>query len=237
MPSIARTVLLGAFSAAGVATALHHGPFDTLHSGESADPWRAVTGILVNATAAKVFPGAVAVVGDHTGTLYSAALGNYTNDGRNPPFHPHDSSSVNPTPTVDTTKFDMASCTKVVATTSAVALLYQRGFLGLEDKVEAFLGAAYAANGKENITVQNCLLHNAGYPPDPSPNYWDPTFGCAGAPLPQNMSFACSSKIFAGLLNQTLDRPINTKFVASPWVVKFSRHTSPRLLLLSIGTH
>jgi hypothetical protein len=33
------------------------------------------------------------------------------------------------------------------------------------------LGPAYAANGKGSITALNLLLHNAGYPPDPVPNY------------------------------------------------------------------
>jgi hypothetical protein len=32
-----------------------------------------------------------------------------------------------------------------------------------------------------------------------------------GAPLPGELSFDCSEHIYAGFLNQTLDRPINTK--------------------------
>lgn len=37
--------------------------------------------------------------------------------------------------------------------------------------IAAILGKEYEQNGKAKITVLNCLLHNAGYPPDPSPNY------------------------------------------------------------------
>ena len=33
------------------------------------------------------------------------------------------------------------------------------------------LGPEFSRNGKENITVRNLLLHNAGFPPDPNPNY------------------------------------------------------------------
>lgn len=33
------------------------------------------------------------------------------------------------------------------------------------------LGPDFARNGKENVTVRNLLLHNAGFPPDPNPNY------------------------------------------------------------------
>jgi hypothetical protein len=33
------------------------------------------------------------------------------------------------------------------------------------------LGPQFGVNGKYNITVRNCLLHDAGFPPDPSPEY------------------------------------------------------------------
>ena len=143
--------------------------------------WEPVDWVLGNATEAKVFPGAVALVGNSDGTLYTSVFGNYTNDGRDPPFRPPNApSDPNPVPTLDDTRFDMASCTKVVATTSAVGLLYQRGFLRLEDPVHTYLGPEYASQGKDNVTILNCLLHNAGYPPDPNPEYWDPEFGCQG---------------------------------------------------------
>jgi CubicO group peptidase (beta-lactamase class C family) len=144
------------------------------------DPkWAAVTQVLADGATNKVFPGVVALVGDKTGTLYSATFGNYTDDGRLPPFAP--TAGANPTPSVTGTRFDMASCTKVLATTSAVAWLYERGFVGLDDTVAQYLGPAYATQGKGPITLRNCLLHNAGYPPDPDPCYWEPDFGCKGA--------------------------------------------------------
>ena len=101
----------------------------------------------------------------------------------------------NPQTTLDTL-FDMASLTKVLATTTAVAQFYQvclclcpslpralrspwtplfsrlqRGEVGLDTRLadESLLGAEFSANGKEEITVRNMLLHNAGLPPDPVP--------------------------------------------------------------------
>ena len=33
------------------------------------------------------------------------------------------------------------------------------------------LGPEFSMNGKGEIRVRNLLLHNAGFPPDPKPNY------------------------------------------------------------------
>ena len=165
-----------AAAAAAATAAAEHKHFANVRDG----PWDAVSAVLADALSRKVFPGAVAVVGNAHGRLFTAAVGNYTDDGRDPPFRPPGSTSANPAPNLLSTKFDMASCTKVIATTSAVALLYQWGLVGLDDRVQDYLGSAYAAHGKGDITLRNCLLHNAGYPPDPSPEYWDPAFGCKG---------------------------------------------------------
>lgn len=74
------------------------------------------------------------------------------------------------------TIFDIASLTKVVSTTTAIALLYQSGILDLNTYVGSILGINYNNGGKEQITILNCLLHNAGYAPDPQPWYWDKSF-------------------------------------------------------------
>jgi CubicO group peptidase (beta-lactamase class C family) len=66
--------------------------------------------------------------------------------------------------TVDTV-FDMASITKPVATATSIMLLIERGELGLQDRIAAHL-PAFAANGKEKITVEDCLLHQSGLTPD-----------------------------------------------------------------------
>jgi CubicO group peptidase (beta-lactamase class C family) len=115
------------------------------------------------------------------------------------------------------TLYDMASCTKVVAATSTVALLYQRGFLPLDTRIDSLLGPKYAQEGKGPITILNCLLHNAGYPPDPTPFwYWYKQFDC-----PQTKDFhppedfSCRQKILESLFTQKLVNPIGAKYVYS----------------------
>lgn len=117
------------------------------------------------------------------------------------------------------TLWDMASCTKIMATTTAAAILYQRGLLDLDEKISspALLGPDFSAQGKENITVRNCLLHNAGYPGDPNPGYSSPIFPC-----PQNANyhpgqeFTCDGIILNNLkFNQTLINVPGDVFVYS----------------------
>jgi len=59
------------------------------------------------------------------------------------------------------TIFDIASLTKVVATTMAVMQLVQKGEVRLNDPVAKYL-PEFAQNGKEDITVRNLLTHFSG---------------------------------------------------------------------------
>lgn len=68
-------------------------------------------------------------------------------------------------PVEDDTVYDIASCTKVISTTSATMKLYDAGLIHLDDKITKWLPQA-GNNGKENITIKHLLLHNAGLPPD-----------------------------------------------------------------------
>lgn len=61
------------------------------------------------------------------------------------------------------TMYDLASLTKVVATTSAVVKLYEEGKLRLEDSVVRYL-PEFANRGKDKVTIRNLLMHNAGLP-------------------------------------------------------------------------
>ncbi len=60
--------------------------------------------------------------------------------------------------------FDLASVTKVVATTSAVMKLYEKGLLRLDDPVSKFL-PRFAIGEKAKITIRHLLLHRGGFPP------------------------------------------------------------------------
>ncbi len=56
------------------------------------------------------------------------------------------------------TVFDLASLTKVIATTTAVMQLVERGKVRMNDPVAKYL-PEFAQNGKEDITVRQLLTH------------------------------------------------------------------------------
>ncbi len=63
---------------------------------------------------------------------------------------------------VDTnTLYDMASCTKVLATTLAVMRLYEQGKLGLDKTIGDYLPQARGTN-KAGLHIRDILLHQAG---------------------------------------------------------------------------
>jgi uncharacterized protein YbbC (DUF1343 family)/CubicO group peptidase (beta-lactamase class C family) len=61
------------------------------------------------------------------------------------------------------TVFDLASLTKVVATTTAVMQLVERGEVRLNDPVVKYI-PEFAQNGKDDITVRELLIHHSGLP-------------------------------------------------------------------------
>lgn len=64
-------------------------------------------------------------------------------------------------PMTTDTLFDLASLTKPVATATSLMILLEKGKLRLEDPVAQFF-PAFAAHGKEKITVEQLLLHTSG---------------------------------------------------------------------------
>jgi uncharacterized protein YbbC (DUF1343 family)/CubicO group peptidase (beta-lactamase class C family) len=71
-----------------------------------------------------------------------------------------------PTPeamTVDTI-FDLASLTKVVATTSSLMKLFEEGKFRLNDRVTQYMPEFQ--EGKSDLTIRNLLTHFSGMPPD-----------------------------------------------------------------------
>ena len=66
--------------------------------------------------------------------------------------------------TLDTV-FDLASLTKVIATTTAVMQLVEQGKVRMNDPVAKYL-PEFAQNGKEDITVRQLLTHYSGLAPD-----------------------------------------------------------------------
>lgn len=69
-----------------------------------------------------------------------------------------------PEATTEDTIYDAASLTKVIATTTAVMQLVERGKLRLDDPVARHL-PAFAQHGKDGITVRHLLTHMSGLRP------------------------------------------------------------------------
>jgi CubicO group peptidase (beta-lactamase class C family) len=63
----------------------------------------------------------------------------------------------------DRTVYDLASLTKVVATTTAVMLLVEDGRMSLDDPVQAYL-PEFLGPGKERVTIRDLLTHTSGLP-------------------------------------------------------------------------
>jgi CubicO group peptidase (beta-lactamase class C family) len=93
-------------------------------------------------------PGAVVVAGIGDQVVYRRAMGNRA-------LRP----SVEPM-TLDTI-FDLASLTKVVATTTAVMQLVEDGQLRLADRASAFI-PGFERYGKDRITIRHLLTHTSG---------------------------------------------------------------------------
>jgi uncharacterized protein YbbC (DUF1343 family)/CubicO group peptidase (beta-lactamase class C family) len=93
-------------------------------------------------------PGAVVVIGHKGSTVYRKAFGRRALVPRKLPM-------------TLTTIFDVASLTKVVATTTAVMQLVEQGKLRLEDPVAQYW-PEFASNGKDQITVRELMTHYSG---------------------------------------------------------------------------
>jgi CubicO group peptidase (beta-lactamase class C family) len=75
--------------------------------------------------------------------------------------------TVGDVPAGEDTRFVIFSCTKAVVA-SAIWQLLAEGSLGLEQKV-CELVPEFATNGKDVVTVEQVLLHTAGFPMAPMP--------------------------------------------------------------------
>ncbi|MBF0538225.1 MAG: DUF1343 domain-containing protein [Nitrospirae bacterium] len=97
-------------------------------------------------------PGAVVLIGNRDSIVYRKAFGNRAVEPTKLPM------------TVDTI-FDISSMTKVIATTTAIMKLAERGKLRLEDSVGKYW-PEFKVNGKANITIRQLLTHYSGLSPD-----------------------------------------------------------------------
>lgn len=97
-----------------------------------------------------VFPGASLLIAKNGKIIYKKGFGHFTYD-------------INSEKVTPKTIYDLASVTKVIATTTAAMICIDRGLFHLDDKVSKYI-PQFSVNGKENITIKNLLLHNTGLP-------------------------------------------------------------------------
>src|SRR5947209_12961853 len=95
----------------------------------------------------QLIPGAVLLIGHDGEIVYRKAYGSRALIPTREPM------------TVDTI-FDVASLTKVVATTSCLMKLFEEGRLRLNDRVTTYLPEF--EGGKSDITVRNLMTHFSG---------------------------------------------------------------------------
>ena len=106
----------------------------------------------------KRLPGAVVLIGVGDRIVYQKAIGNRALVPSAEPM------------TLDT-MFDVASLTKVVATTTSVMMLIEQGKLRLVDRVATFI-PGFERYGKADITIRHLLTHVSGLRPDVDLDEW-----------------------------------------------------------------
>jgi CubicO group peptidase (beta-lactamase class C family) len=117
----------------------------------------AARGVVADAIAAGLFPAAAVEVGDSAAPLWADALGTPTFDSD--------------TRLTDGAPFDLASLTKVLATTTVVMDLVRTGAISLEAPVSSFV-PDWRSEDRAAVTIRDLLEHASGLPArlvDPPP--------------------------------------------------------------------
>ena len=112
--------------------------------------WTPVTAILEDARANKVFPGGVLEVGGRTGRRWRGAAGSLTYADEAPAV-------------THETVFDLASLTKVLATTAVAMHLGETKRLDLDAPVSAWV-PEWSTPDRQQVTIRDLCLHTSGLP-------------------------------------------------------------------------
>lgn len=120
-------------------------------AGMSAERLAVIDRIVSRGILAGGYPGASVVVGRKGYSVYQKGFGHldWTNQ----------SQTVSPTETI----YDLASLTKVVATTTAAMILWEEGRLRLDAPVAAYI-PEFTGGEKNRVTVRQLLTHQSGLP-------------------------------------------------------------------------
>ncbi|HTL46050.1 MAG TPA: exo-beta-N-acetylmuramidase NamZ domain-containing protein [Vicinamibacterales bacterium] len=135
-----------------IAQSSSHAAVAPARRGVDAERFELIRPLVEQAIADKKTPGAIVLIGRGDETLYESAFGNRA-------LVP----AVEPM-TIDTI-FDMASLTKILATTTSVMILVEDGRIRMNDRVASFI-PGFERFGKGNITIRELMTHTSGLRPD-----------------------------------------------------------------------
>src|SRR5256712_2834954 len=121
-------------------------------AGISAERLARMDAVIQAAIGKKELPGAVVLVGRHGKIVWRKAYGARAVEPQREPM------------TTDTI-FDLASLTKVVATTTSIMILIEQGKIRLGDSVVQFI-PEMKGEGRDAITIEQLLTHMTGFAPD-----------------------------------------------------------------------
>ena len=114
------------------------------------EPFESASEILLEGILDRAFPAAATEVGRSSGAIWRRAFGTLT-------YEPDSAEARHDT------IFDLASLTKVIATTTLVMRAVDDGLLKLEDRIAARL-AEWRGADREAVTVRDVLAHASGLP-------------------------------------------------------------------------
>ena len=144
-----------------------------------------IASVVEAAVKANKIPGAVVLIGHDGHVVYRKAFGERALVPERLPM------------AVDT-MFDMASMTKVIATTTAVMQLVEQGKIVLSAPVSDYW-PEFKQNGKELVTIRELMTHYSGLPPD----------------LPLKPAWTGYDTAMQMIVAAQLDAPPGTRFIYS----------------------
>ena len=171
MPTFLRVLIPALLVALAIALALPRRPADTVGVSDLEESLSVVDSLVNSWVESEWVPGAVLLVSKGGEVLLERAYGSaqsyYYGSGQYPASGSSGSRSggiqslPDPPPVTLETVFDLASVTKVMATTFAVMLSVDRGELDLDAPVRTYL-PDFRGGGKDAITLRHLLTHRAG---------------------------------------------------------------------------
>ena len=172
--------------------------------------------LFAKARSEQAFPGGCVVAGTKEKILLNKCYGYYT--------YAHKAKDS------QTSLFDIASLTKVIATTAAIMKLYEQNRLALDDKVVQYLPEFKGPNQaqtdiKASLTIKQLLSHTSGLPPDNFVYTWKQIFATPVVVYPDqreiysDLNFVLLAKIverisqqsFSSYVDEQVFKPLQMK--------------------------